>query len=56
MGGCGLECFVYLEGRCTEPDEMIERLETQEDKEVHERLYGFPQDIESTRPHHPAKR
>lgn len=38
MGGCGLDCWVYNDGRCTEPDEMT--FETEEDRENHERLYG----------------
>lgn len=26
-GGCGPDCFVYLNGECDEPQEMIERLD-----------------------------
>lgn len=37
-GGCGLECHVYLDGKCGEPDEM--KLETDEDRELHKELYG----------------
>ncbi|MDC0763440.1 hypothetical protein POF51_22200 [Brevibacillus sp. AG] len=37
MGGCGIDCWVYQDGRCPEPDEMA--LETEEDKQNHERLY-----------------
>ena len=40
MGGCGLDCWVYQEGRCGVPDEMIERFETDKDEENHKRLYG----------------
>lgn len=39
MGGCGLECWVYLEGRCEVANEMINRLVTQEDKELHNEMY-----------------
>ena len=38
--GCGLDCWVYLEGKCEEHIEMISRLETDEDKEEYEELYG----------------
>lgn len=38
-GGCGLNCWVYQEGRCKEPDEMIPRFETEEDREFHMNLY-----------------
>lgn len=37
-GGCGPECFVYLEGRCEEPEAMIERLDGVELK-AHMELY-----------------
>jgi hypothetical protein len=37
-GGCGLECFVYLNGECGEPDEMLSGL-TQEEMARHEELY-----------------
>ena len=37
-GGCGPGCFVYLEGRCKEPDEMIPRLPGDELKR-HRDLY-----------------
>ncbi|WP_214630008.1 hypothetical protein [Paenibacillus agaridevorans] len=39
-GGCGLDCWVYNEGRCPEPDEMLGIIETDEDKEHHKKLYG----------------
>lgn len=39
MGGCGLDCWVYQEGRCGEPDEMTDRFETDDDAENHYRLY-----------------
>ncbi len=29
-GGCGPDCFSYLEGQCTEPDEMVSRLSPKE--------------------------
>jgi hypothetical protein len=38
-GGCGPECFVYLHGDCTEPDEMIGRLSSNE-LSRHANLYG----------------
>ncbi|MFV1457367.1 hypothetical protein [Bacillus mycoides] len=38
-GGCGLDCHVYLSGRCEVHDEMVERFETQEDAEEYEELY-----------------
>lgn len=37
MGGCGLECYVYLDGRCPAPDEM--ELVTEKDRELHNKLY-----------------
>lgn len=40
-GGCGPDCFVYLEGRCGEPQEMIPHL-TDEEKRVHAVLYPQP--------------
>lgn len=39
-GLCGLDCWVYLEGRCKEPDEMINRFECDEDRGIHNELYG----------------
>jgi hypothetical protein len=39
-GGCGLECWVYQEGKCEVADEMVERFETVEDVETHNELYG----------------
>ncbi len=35
-GGCGTDCFVYLNGDCYEPDEMIERLDEDALKEHYE--------------------
>jgi hypothetical protein len=40
MGGCGLDCWVYLEGRCPVPAELADRIETEEEKEEHEEMYG----------------
>ena len=37
-GGCGTNCFVYLEGRCDVSSEMIPRLEKEEVK-LHYELY-----------------
>ena len=37
-GGCGPECFVYLEGGCDVPDEMTPRLDAA-GMEIHKRLY-----------------
>lgn len=39
-GGCGLDCWVYQEGKCDTHVEMIDRLETDEDREGYEELYG----------------
>lgn len=39
MGGCGLDCLVYREGKCPEPDEMVDRFECDEDKNNHDLLY-----------------
>lgn len=39
-GGCGLECWVYQDGRCTESEELLENnCETDEDRENHRMLY-----------------
>lgn len=38
-GGCGPECFVYLEGKCKEHIEMISRLDS-EQMETYKSLYG----------------
>ena len=27
-GGCGIDCFVYRRGECTEPGEMLEQLQS----------------------------
>jgi len=37
-GGCGSECFAYLEGRCDEPGEMLGRL-NKEETVLHYELY-----------------
>jgi hypothetical protein len=37
-GGCNPECFVYLKGKCKEPQEMIERLDS-EGLKLHNLLY-----------------
>lgn len=37
MGGCGLNCFVYREGRCEVPEEM--GLEHSDDIDFHNSLY-----------------
>jgi hypothetical protein len=42
-GGCGPECYVYLEGRCGEPQEMIPRLIGDELKRHYE-IYPAPKD------------
>lgn len=39
-GGCGPDCFVYLKGKCSEPQEMIERLDGDEELQRHADLYG----------------
>lgn len=39
-GGCGLDCWVYQEGRCGEPTEIIEGVTDQETIEQHNKLYG----------------
>ena len=44
-GGCGPECFVYLEGKCDEPQEMIPGLGT-EGLKLHKELY--PELLEAT--------
>lgn len=38
-GGCGPDCFVYLDGECDVSGEMIERLEGQEETDRHYMLY-----------------
>jgi len=43
-GGCGLECWVYLDGRCEVHDEMVSQIETEEEKQEYEELYGGEQD------------
>jgi hypothetical protein len=39
-GGCGLECYVYQNGECECPAEMIDRLDTEDDVKEYEELYG----------------
>ena len=39
-GGCGPKCFVYLKGECDEPQEMIDRLDTEALRQQHQSLYG----------------
>lgn len=38
-GGCGPECFVYLQGQCEEPQAMIELLDERE-LSLHYELYS----------------
>lgn len=38
-GGCGPDCFVYQEGRCDEPQEMIPRLD-ENGLKTHTKLYA----------------
>lgn len=38
-GNCGPDCEVYLRGECSEPEEMVERLEDEE-LQQHRDLYG----------------
>lgn len=38
-GGCGQKCFVYLKGECKEPSEILLELKTDEEKELHFKLY-----------------
>jgi len=38
-GGCGPECFEYLRGGCSEPQEIILRLESDEEMQLHNELY-----------------
>ena len=37
-GGCGPDCFVYLEGECHEPQEMVSQLDADGIK-THNKLY-----------------
>ena len=39
MGGCGLDCWVYQDGRCGEPDEVIEGITDQETIDEHYKMY-----------------
>ncbi|WP_257154793.1 hypothetical protein [Bacillus toyonensis] len=38
-GGCGVDCHVYLDGKCQEHEEMIPELKTEEDKATYQELY-----------------
>lgn len=38
-GGCGWDCFVYQKGECSESGEMLDRLTTKEELEIHYDLY-----------------
>lgn len=38
-GGCGPDCFVYPDGECEEPQEMIERLDA-DGLKLHAELYS----------------
>ena len=39
-GGCGLDCFVYQKGECTEPEEFLDNKKlTTEEIETHHDLY-----------------
>ena len=38
-GGCGPDCFVYLNGDCSEPQEIIPRLDS-DGLNLHAELYG----------------
>jgi len=38
-GGCGPDCYIYLEGRCHEPQEMIPRL-NEDELLLHKELYS----------------
>lgn len=39
-GGCGLDCYVYQNGDCQNHTEMIDRLETEDEINEYEELYG----------------
>lgn len=39
-GGCGIDCYVYLDGHCEEPQEFIGYL-SDEGMERHVQLYGI---------------
>lgn len=40
-GGCGPKCFIYLEGRCSEPGEALLQWDmTEEEKIRHKSIYG----------------
>jgi len=38
-GGCGPDCFVYLKGECSEPQEMLPRLDGEHELKRHRELY-----------------
>jgi len=47
-GGCGPTCPVYLAGQCDESDEMIPRLDDEDEIERHYELYGNrPEEVQS---------
>ena len=39
-GGCGLDCPVYLEGDCGEPQEFEGNFDTEEQEKLHAELYS----------------
>ena len=39
-GGCSLDCPVYLDGECSEPQEFEGTFETKEEESLHVELYG----------------
>lgn len=41
MGGCGLTCWVYQEGRCEVYGELEDRITTEEERKKHQELYGL---------------
>lgn len=44
-GNCGLDCYVYLDGNCDEPDGMINtHIENDEQLKQHIELYGDSND------------
>lgn len=42
-GGCGMECYIYLDGRCGEPQEMVTR-RGMSDEELDRHANLYPQD------------
>jgi len=41
-GGCGPDCYIYREGRCDEPEEMVPSLEGSAEIAKHRELYPLP--------------